>query len=200
MTVQIVRPAGAGHETIVVFGACVLILALAAAVVSVWSVAEHTEGVAEHQVDARRDLNAAEQGIYADLRVARDELAPDDAADAPAVQALAEQGLPPFAQDVSSVQRGGHAWTLVADGDARAYVGLTADPAVAGSLLLRLPPAGAADHAGHDDGSQFDEPDVWLHRTEASAPARLDDEALARGGWRQIAARFDAGVTRQHRH
>lgn len=207
-TVQVVRPAGAGHETTVVLAACALILAVAGTVVSLRAIRDVSQGVAAHQVDARRDLSPAEQGLYADLRVALDEIEADrgDAGAVPTVAALAEWGLPPFVQDPSSARRGGHTWTLQADGVARAYVGLSADTEVAGSLLMRVVPPGAdgaEDRHGHGTGSTADEghgePDVWFHRTAVAAPTALDDAGLTRAGWRQIAARFDAGVTRQRR-
>ncbi|MCT5579408.1 hypothetical protein LZL60_24100, partial [Pseudomonas aeruginosa] len=34
----------------------------------------------------------------------------------------------------------------------------------------------------------------------APGPVRGDARALADAGWRQVVSRFDAGVTRQHRH
>lgn len=73
-TTQIVRPAGAGHETLNVLLLCLLILALAGSVVAWRGVSHEPEPVASNQLDARRDLSAAEQGIYADLRVTLDEI------------------------------------------------------------------------------------------------------------------------------
>ncbi|MCF3993127.1 hypothetical protein L2E47_26065, partial [Pseudomonas aeruginosa] len=55
---------------------------------------------------------------------------------------------------------------------------------VAGSFLLLLGPA-----------------EVWLKPAAAAAGAVPGDaRALADAGWRQVVSRFDAGVTRQHRH
>lgn len=199
-TTQLVRPAGAGHETLAVLAGCALILAVAGTVVTLRAAPVQSHAVAAHQLDARRDLTAAEQGVYADLRVALDEIDSERGTQAtlPAVAALAQMGLPPFAEDASRLQRGAHAWTLLADGRAQAYVGLSADSAVAGSLLMRVAsghahgPADAA-HAAHG------EPDIWLHRNARAAPTALDDAQLTRAGWRQVVARFDAGVTRQPR-
>jgi hypothetical protein len=196
---QIVRPAGAGHETLAVLAGCALILAVAGTVVTLRAAPAQSHAVAAHQLDARRDLNAAEQGIYADLRIALDEIDAERAGAArlPAVAALADMGLPPFAQDASSAQRGAHAWTLLADGQTQAYLGLSADSAVAASVLLRVAaPAPAHDHAQH---AGEDQPDIWMHRSARAAPAALDAAELTRAGWRQVVARFDAGVTRQQR-
>ncbi|RON89161.1 DUF6162 family protein [Pseudomonas fluorescens] len=187
-TIQVVRPAGAGHETLNVLLLCLLILAVAGSVVAWRGVSHEPEPVASHQLDARRDLSAAEQGIYADLRVTLDEirLLREEQQSLPTPQSLAEEGFAPFAQDASSVSRGGHAWQLLAD---TAYFGRSQAPAVAGSFVMRL----SADATAA--------PDIWLNRAaELQTPAELNDTALSAAGWKQIVAQFDAGVTREHRH
>ncbi|MDR9754008.1 DUF6162 family protein [Pseudomonas sp. SZMC_28357] len=186
-TTQIVRPAGAGHETLYVLLLCLVILTLAGSVVA-WH-GESTEVVAvnEHQLDARRDLSASEQGIYADLRVTLDEihLLRQEQQTLPSPAELAEEGFAPFAQDASSVSRGGHAWQLTAGSG---YVGHSQAPKVAGSFLMRIT-------------EQQDRPDIWLNRRpDLQTPNDLSDAALESAGWQQIVAQFDAGVTRQHKH
>ena len=186
--VQVVRPAGAGHETLYVLLVSLFILAVAASIVALRG-ERHDEVTFEaHQLDARRDLYAAEQGVYADLRVAFEEIQLRREED-PAlmdVAVLAEEGFPPFAQDASSASRGEHQWQLLGD---KAYLGLSQAPSVAGSFLMLIP-------ATHDGAV-----DVWLQRkADASVPADLSAAALIGAGWQQIAAHYDAGVTRQHRH
>ncbi|MGF6113552.1 hypothetical protein HKK52_30340 [Pseudomonas sp. ADAK2] len=186
-TTHVVRPAGAGHETLYVLLLCLMILAVAGSVVAWRHESQETSSVSSHQLDARRDLSASEQGIYADLRVTLDEihLLRQEQTTLPTPEALADEGFAPFAQDASSVSRGGHAWQLLA---AKAYFGQSQAPNVAGSFLMRL----TADD---------DAPDVWLNRSKAlAAPTDLADAALESAGWQQIVAQFDAGVTRQHRH
>jgi hypothetical protein len=187
-TTQVVRPAGAGHETLYVLLLCLMILAVAGSVVAWRGAPQVVSKVETHQLDARRDLSAAEQGIYADLRVTLDEiqLLRQEQQTLPTPEHLAEEGFAPFAQDASSVSRGGHAWQLLESG---AYLGLSQTPAVAGSCLMRISPQeGAA-------------PDIWLNRDVAlKAPDNLEDQALISAGWQQVVAQFDAGVTRQHRH
>jgi len=187
-TRQIVRPTGAGHETLNVLLLCLLILAVAGAVVAWRGVSHEPEPVATNQLDARRDLSAAEQGIYADLRVTLDEirLLREEQQALPTPQNLADEGFAPFAQDASSISRGGHAWQLLAD---TAYVGQSQNPTVAGSFVMLL---SADDKAA---------PDIWLNRDAAArAPAQLSAAALSAAGWKQIVAQYDAGVTREHRH
>lgn len=187
-TTQIVRPAGAGHETLNVLLLCLLILAIAGSVVAWRGVSHEPEPVAGNQLDARRDLSAAEQGIYADLRVTLDEihLLREEQKALPTPQNLADEGFAPFAQDASSVSRGGHAWQILAG---TAYYGHSKTPAVAGSFLMRV---SADDKAA---------PDIWLSRDADLKPAAdLSDAALSAAGWKQIVAQYDAGVTREHRH
>ena len=186
-TTQVVRPAGAGHETLYVLLLCLMILAVAGSVVAWRGESQEVSSVNSHQLDARRDLSASEQGIYADLRVTLDEihLLRQEQHSLPTPETLADEGFAPFAQDASSVSRGGHAWQLL---DAKAYFGQSQSATVAGSFLMRL---------SADD----DAPDIWLNRaTDLKAPADLSDATLEGAGWQQIVAQFDAGVTRQHRH
>ena len=186
-TTHVVRPAGAGHETLYVLLLCLMILAVAGSVVAWRHESQEISTVSSHQLDARRDLSASEQGIYADLRVTLDEihLLRQEQQTLPTPEALADEGFAPFAQDASSVSRGAHAWQLL---DAKAYFGQSQTPAVAGSFLMRL----TADN---------DAPDIWLNRAaDLKAPIDMADTALESAGWQQIVAQFDAGVTRQHRH
>ncbi len=185
---QVVRPAGAGHETLYVLLAALLIVVLAASVVAMRGEREDEQAIAAHQLDARRDLNAAEQGIHTDLWVAVEEIRAlrEDNGVAPDAQVLADEGLPPFVSDASSQNRGSHQWSLLANG---AYLGRSQDAQVAGSFLVILPTASDA------------QPDVWLRRdSTALPPDALDSDALIAAGWQQIVTHYDAGVTRQHRH
>jgi len=186
-TTHVVRPAGAGHETLYVLLLCLMILAVAGSVVAWRHESQAVSNVNSHQLDARRDLSASEQGIYADLRVTLDEihLLRQEQQTLPTPEVLADEGFAPFARDASSVSRGGHAWQLL---EARAYFGQSQAPTVAGSFLMRL-------SAGDDA------PDIWLNPGKTlAAPTDLSDAALESAGWQQIVAQFDAGVTRQHRH
>lgn len=186
-TRQIVRPAGAGHETLYVLLLCLLILSAAATVVGLRGEKHEADALASHQLDARRDLSAAEQGIYADLRVTLDEvrLLSQEQQEPVTPGQLADEGFAPFTRDASSVSRGNHAWQMLG----HSYLGLSPTPAVAGSFLLRIET---------DDKA---EADIWINRKDSPAvPTDLGDQALIGAGWQQVVAQFDAGVTRQHRH
>lgn len=184
-TTQVVRPAGAGHETLYVLLLCLIILTVAGSLVALHSETQEVAALPSHQLDARRDLSASEQGIYADLRVTLDEiqLLQQEHSALPTPAQLAEAGFAPFAQDASSVSRGDHRWTLLAPA---AYLGLSQTPSASGSLLMRVHGA---------------EADIWLNRqAHLAPPSDLTDQALIAAGWQQVVAQFDAGVTRQHRH
>lgn len=186
-THQTVRPAGAGHETLYVLALCIMILLVAGTVVGWHGETQDEHAVAAHELDARRDLTAAEQGIYADLRVTLDELrmlAPEQATPI-TPQQLSDEGLPPFVEDASSVSRGGHAWQMVD----KSYLGLSQNPTVAGSFLMRV---------GTDNDAQAD---IWINRTpHLKGVTDTGDKALIDSGWQHVVAQFDAGVTRQHKH
>lgn len=184
-TTQVVRPAGAGHETLYVLLLCLIILAVAGSVIALHGETQEVVAVPSHQLDARRDLSAAEQGIYADLRVTLDEiqLLQQEQNTLPTPAQLAEEGFAPFARDASSVSRGDHRWQVL---EPSTYLGLSQAPGTSGSLLMRVNGA---------------EPDIWLNRSaNLAAPSDLTDQALIAAGWQQVVAQFDAGVTRQHRH
>ncbi|WP_367597694.1 DUF6162 family protein [Pseudomonas fulva] len=186
--VQVIRPAGAGHETLYVLMVTALIVALAASVVLVRGERVDDQPIASHQIDARRDLTPAEQGLYTDLRVAFDEIQylREEQGAVPDVQALAAEGVPPFVMDAGSQSRGDHHWSLLADG---AYLGRSQAPEIAGHLLMILPAEAGA------------EADVWLRRDSPSSSVDdLASASLIAAGWRQVVSHYDAGVTREHRH
>lgn len=187
MAEQIVKPAGAGHETGWVLLCALAIVLAAGSVIGVRSAPPESAAIAAHQLDARDGLTAAEQGLHADLLLVAVEL-PDLHPEArPSVAELQAAALPPFAADIGASGRGGHVWSVVHGRQADAYLGLSAAPEVAGSMLLRLTQPDA-------------EPDIWLHRAaKPQWPASLEPEGLIADGWRQVVSRFDAGVTR-HKH
>ncbi len=197
MSVQVVRPAGAGHETLWVGLAAAVVLAVAALVIGARAQPLASATLAPHQIDARTQLNAAEQGVHADLLVAAEEITAlaGTSRGLPPVEQLRAMDLPPFAGGAGAAARGAHEWRIAAQGHELAYVGRSAAPDVAASFLLRLPAADAAakDAHGHDE-----EAEVWVHREGPKTwPEQLDDASLTRQGWRQVVVRYDAGVTRK---
>ena len=198
MSTQVVRPAGAGHETLWVLLASVCVLAVAAVLIGARAQPLAVAALLPHQIDARTQLNAAEQGVHADLLVAAEEIAALVAADKvlPPVAQLRDMDLPPFAVGMGSASRGGHEWRITTQRHDVAYVGRSAAPAVAASFVLRLPARieGESSPGAHGHGG---EAEVWVHREgPQNWPEQLDDASLTRQGWREVVVRYDAGVTR----
>jgi len=199
MTTQVVRPAGAGHETLWVVLAAACVLLVAAILIGARAQPLAAAALSSHQIDARTQLNAAEQGVHADLLVAAEEIAALIETDKalPGIEQLRGMDLPPFAAGVGAAARGGHEWRTQVQGHDVAYVGRSAAPDVAASFLLRLPAKGEAESSpkahAHDE-----EAEVWVQREgPANWPEQLDDASLTRQGWRQVVVRYDAGVTRK---
>lgn len=199
MTTQVVRPAGAGHETLWVVLAAACVLLVAAILIGARAQPLAAAALSPHQIDARTQLNAAEQGVHADLLVAAEEITAliETEKAVPSIEQLRGMDLPPFVAGVGAAARGGHEWRTQAQGHELAYVGRSAAPDVAASVLLRLPTKGEGEappqaHA-HDE-----EAEVWVHREGPNTwPEQLDDASLTRQGWRQVVVRYDAGVTRK---
>lgn len=199
MTTQVVRPAGAGHETLWVVLAAACVLLVAALLIGARAQPLAAAALSAHQVDARTQLNAAEQGVHADLLVAAEEINALIEADKalPGIEQLRGMDLPPFATGMGAAARGGHEWRTQVQGHEVAYVGRSAAPDVAASFLLRLPvrDEGEAPSKAH---AHDDEAEVWVRREGANSwPEQLDDASLMRQGWRQVVVRYDAGVTRK---
>ncbi|MEH6775859.1 MAG: DUF6162 family protein [Cereibacter changlensis] len=178
----IVPPASGRRETLAVAALVAAIAVGAVAVVSLHRETAEASVLPGWQIDLRHELNAAEQGLTADLLNAVAEI---PFLDDPSAESLAGEGIPPFAQDATAENRGGHVWQEIPPdaGGNRGWIGIPAAPERARSLLLRL-----AD----------DTPAVWLAEA-ADAPPALDDAALIRVGWRQVSFAYAASVTREVR-
>lgn len=191
MIVQRVEPAGASRETLYLLGLCLLILAIAAIVILQQQTTTSETQLATYQLDARRDLSAAEQGLYADLLVALEEVhyLQDDTGALPNPAELAADSYPPFASDISSAQRGGHSWQLLQLEDGALYLGISQQVDIAGHFLLLV------------DGGSAEPSPVWLSSTDTpGVPEDLQQATLIAAGWKQLVREFDRGVTRHTTH
>jgi len=197
MTVQAIRPAGAGHETAAVLAVCAIIVLLATFTIVLRTTSAPVSQIQAGQIDARHGLTAAEQGVYADLLVAAQEIGLAQAP--PQVSELAEQMIPPFVKDASTERRGGHDWQMKQEGQVVAYIGVTHKPDIAGSMLLRM--TQLADVTAQTDQSNS-AVQVWLQKNKdgpAQLPTTLNPDNLVQEGWQQVVSQFDAGATR-HQH
>jgi hypothetical protein len=134
-----------------------LILVLAASVVLLRGEREDEQAIASHQIDARRDLTAAEQGLYTDLRVAFDEiqLLREENGSAPRADLPKKACRPSWSMPAAraAAATNGRCWT-------RRLPGPQPGPEVAGSLLLILPQTADA------------QPDLAAPRQRRDGPGR----------------------------
>lgn len=177
-----VPPASGRRESLAVLLLVAAILILSSGVVLLHRDSSETLALPEWQVDLRSGLNAAEQGLSADLLNAVPEMPhlPDTSP-----EALADEGLPPFVADVTAQARGQHSWQRLQSGTVQAWLGLPARREIARPILLRV--------AG-------DTPTIWITDQAGAGTGDLTDAALIAAGWKQVATRFDASVTREDRH
>ncbi|TWF46525.1 DUF6162 family protein [Neorhizobium alkalisoli] len=190
---RLVRPAGAGAETVLVLILCGAILITSTVIVALRTAPAVQTALANWQIDARMDLTAAEQGINADLRIAADDIAVAlQGGEVPTAEALAAEALAPFLKDATTGARGGHAWVTIEGSDGfTGWLGRSASPELAGSMLLRIAADGETTRKAGIS--------VWLKRSTTATVARLTDEALISSGWKEITIRYDASVTRDLR-
>lgn len=180
-TTVLIRPASARGESLAVAALCLMIVAVAMGFIALRGRDGGDRSLAAWQIDARSDLGPAEQGLLADLTIAAGDIAwLADGGAPPSVEALAGEGIPPFAPSASDALRGDHDWRLL-DG---AYLGRPAAPDLAGSFLL-IP---GDPHA------------IWLAPGLAAAPSDLSQAVLAVSGWRQVVSHYDPSVTRHGAH
>jgi hypothetical protein len=193
MQTRLVRPAGAGAETVLVLILCGVILIASAVIIALRTAPAAPKPLANWQIDARMDLTAAEQGINADLRIAADDIAVAlQGGEVPTAKALAAEALTPFLKDATTDARGGHVWETIEGSDSfTGWLGRSASPELAGSMLLRIRADGGAEQKARIS--------VWLKRSTTATVARLTDEALIASGWKEITSRYDASVTRDPR-
>ncbi|MGA0613318.1 DUF6162 family protein [Paracoccus sp. KR1-242] len=178
----VVSPASGKRESLAVLALVASILAGSVTTVFLHRDVEQISALPEWQIDLRGGLNAAEQGITADLSNAAGEIA---FLSDTSPEALADEGLPPFTADVTATARGGHIWEVIERDSIRAWLGRPARSEVARPMLLRL----------------MDEtPTVWITERADAPPADLDDASLIAGGWRMVVSRYDASVTRKDAH
>lgn len=187
-TIQVVTPAGADTEGILLFLMALLVAAVAALVIMARSSHLQVAALQAHQLDLSTALTPAEQGIYTDLQAVFEELswlykADSTLTNPPTVTYWQEEGWPPFVNNPTANQRGNHQWQLLSSPNgAVAYQGMSADTELSGHVLWRAPAASSA--------TDFD---LWVWKPQlANIPfvsvARLDTDTLIAQGWKQVVA------------
>ncbi|WP_432785646.1 hypothetical protein AAEX37_02434 [Oligella sp. MSHR50489EDL] len=134
--------------------------------------------LAPYEVSARYDLKATEQGLITDLLLVYEEWLAGSSAEAPSVQSLIDENLPPFTDVRENKQRGDHQWQKSRAEGRTYYLGLSRRPEIAGHLLWILP----------RDKSVADGFELWIYSkvVEPSALQYLEADRLAAAGWRRV--------------
>lgn len=199
MTDVVVKPAGIGAENKYLLLLVLAIVLLSAAVILLDRTPLPEHQYEENQLDAGRDLNPVEQGIYADLKSAAEEIRWQlEAGTAPSIESLAADFIPPFVQDAVSDERGHHQWQLQQLPEQSLYWGLSGNAVQAGSFLLLI-----GDH-DNQTAESSNPSSIWYHPGSAesidSHTDKLSTSELHHQGWLQVVSHFNASVTRPGTH
>jgi hypothetical protein len=186
--VQIVRPADARNE---VYLLCVVVIA----VLACWTIAIHGRsregdelGLAPWQVGAFHDLNTREQGLFAELRLAAEEIHQtylDENGTWPRLSVIKKDGIAPFTPDAAWHNRGRLQWNDRVENnpgvDMVMLLGVSSDPKTTGSFLLEV---------HHHTQTKQDGPPygIWYHPGQPVWPLATTPQSLANAGWKQVVA------------
>lgn len=194
---ELVRPAGARHEGLLLSVAAALIAALLAFYVDRLGRHESHEPIYEWQVSAFDTLTGPDQAIYNALFTAKDDIpfiyddinvnTPDDAVFRwPSLKDLQNAELPPFLHDRSWQQNGSLNWTLyepLAKGEMQGstmYLGTDGTHATQGSFLLVI----GHTHAGVQNKNSI--AIWWTAKNHAVMPQSGFRDGLILQGWREV--------------
>jgi hypothetical protein len=194
---QLVRPAGARFEGLLLAAVAALIVAALALYVRELGRHESHEPLYEWQVSAFDTLTGADQAIYNALFTAKDDIpfiyddinvsTPDNAVFRwPNLQDLQDYELPPFLRDRSWEQNGSLKWTLfepLAKGEMQGstmYLGTDGKQPTQGSFLLVV----GHTHAGFQNKNAIS---IWWNsKNHVEMPQSGFRDGLILQGWREV--------------
>jgi hypothetical protein len=195
--VQLVRPAGARQETLLLLAAAMLIVLVLALYVQQRGRTSATEPLQDWQVSAFDELAGVDQAIYNALYTAKDEIVyiyddinlmngPGEKFRWPSPDDLQDYLLPPFYRDGSWQQNGAMQWSVhepLAEGEMQGsvlYLGTGGRVAGQGSFLLVV----GHVHAGFQNNNSIA---VWWNpRNLVEAPRSGFRDGLILQGWREV--------------
>jgi hypothetical protein len=196
-TLQLVRPAGARHEGILLATAATAIVAVLALYVQRLGQNESSEPLYDWQVSAFDTLTGADQALYNALYTAKDDIlyvydeinqtTPDNAPFRwPSLKDLQNEQLPPFLKDKSWEQNGSLQWTLyepLAKGEMQGstmYLGTDGSQPKQGSFLLLI----GHSHAGFQNTNAIN---IWWNaKNHVVMPQSGFRDGLILQGWREV--------------
>lgn len=206
--VQLVRPAGARHEALLLLAAGVAILSILGLYVQQRGQTAAKEPLQQWQVSAFDELAGVDQAIYNALYTAKDEIAyiyddinllnqPGQKFRWPSPEDLQDYLLPPFYRDGSWQQNGAMQWSLhepLAEGEMQGsviYVGTDGRVAGQGSFLLVV----GHVHAGFQNNNSIV---VWWNpRNHVEVPGNGFRDGLILQGWREVVPHSGAQEVRR---
>jgi hypothetical protein len=211
-TTVLIKPKGVRDENIGVLIVALITVLLAAIYIHFDREATTDTFVkADHQIDARYDLNPADQGLYADLLAATEEILWRIEDDEPIdLSSLADDLIPPFVMDAVSQERGGHQWSEHKTSSAWLFLGNTQASEVAGSFVAVIAVSDIAtsntatqhahQHGTDDQDEAAPRVSIWYHQGEVTpftqeADPSIETHLLAHD-WKEVISHFDASVTR----
>jgi hypothetical protein len=207
-TLQLVRPAGARHEALLLLAATVLVLGILGLYVQQRVRSAATEPLQQWQVSAFDELTGVDQAIYNALYTAKDEIvyiyddinlmnAPGEKFRWPSPADLQQYLLPPFYRDGSWTQNGSMQWSLhepLAEGEMQGsvlYLGTDGRVAGQGSFLLVV----GHVHAGFQNNNSLV---VWWNpQTHVETPQNGFRDGLILQGWREVVPHSGAQEVRR---
>jgi hypothetical protein len=195
--IELIRPAGAGHEGLALVAATVAIVGGLALYVRGLGREEATEPLYEWQVSAFATLTGADQAIYNSLYTVKDEIPyiyddinqfnpPGVKFHWPNLDDFQDWLLPPFYKDTSWEQNGALTWTLfepLAEGEMQGstmYLGTDGRLPDQGSFLLII----GHVHAGFTNNNAI--VIWWNEKNHVEMPQSGFRDGLILEGWKEV--------------
>jgi hypothetical protein len=186
--IDIVHPADARGETYGLLIALLVVVVAWTSLIHCRSRDEERVGLEVWQVGAFNGLNATEQGLFGDLRVAAEEVHQaylDQKGTWPRVDTLQVEGIAPFTRDKAWSNRGKIEWSDRLENerslDKIIFLGLRSDSGITGSFLLEVHHHKQVDQ----DGPPYR---IWHHPGRPESPIDATWSSLVQTGWKEIVA------------
>jgi hypothetical protein len=197
MEIEIVRPANGRSESLALFVAVLIVLAVFGATVLLRNKTVERKPLLDYQINGFKDLSSFEQGTYNDLYASTMEIIgayEDNDYHWPTVSELSEQYISPFIQDQAWKARGKLAWKreIIVEKDMHAalYLGTTSDESISGSFLLAMSFQNQSNTPQKNPFSLINQDmlfKIWYQKgSNVLFPRKTDKQNLIMKGWKEI--------------
>lgn len=179
----IVKGSSVSREGFYVSLACAFIVAAALVLIGVRRTSYKIAQTGENEISVFEALNPLEQGLYADLSTASEDILLNfkENGEFMSVKELEEQFIPPFVKDSAWISRGEHAWLLSSsEKDEQAlYVGLPesnaeGEASKVGAFVLLVKIKGESEVC-----------EVWYHARDEKIASPRSFEDFVKYGWKK---------------